>query len=105
MHRARIPARRIVINGHPTSFRLEPELWSALRRAATEQGLSAKAFVERVGRSKHPSRSLSSELRVAVCGHFQALAPRVGFFDPDTKFAVRLVDDRPRRKRRTKVAA
>ena len=47
--------RQIVINGHPTSIRLEPELWHALRRAA--MGVAA---------SKDPHRSLSSALRVAV---------------------------------------
>jgi predicted DNA-binding ribbon-helix-helix protein len=103
--RARLPARFIVINGHPTSLRIESEIWRALRRAATEQGMRAKAFVERVNRSKPPDRSLSSAIRVAVCGHFVASAPELGFFDPDTRFAIRVIDDRPRRKRRTKVAA
>jgi predicted DNA-binding ribbon-helix-helix protein len=97
MHR--LPSRQIIINGHPTSFRLEPEFWHALRRAAIEQGMSAVSFIERVCRSKHPSRSLSSAVRVAVCNHFQAAAPRYGFFDPDTSFAFRLLEE-PRRKRR-----
>jgi predicted DNA-binding ribbon-helix-helix protein len=89
------------IRNQITGFRktLEPEFWHALRRAATEQGMSAASFIERVSRSKHPSRSLSSALRIAVCRHFEASAPELGFFDPDTSFAIRIVEE-PRRKRR-----
>jgi hypothetical protein len=63
--------------------------------------MTAKAFIERVSRNKDPNRSLASELRVAVCEHFVASAPELGFFDPQTRFAIRFVDDRPRRKRRS----
>jgi hypothetical protein len=55
--------------------------------------MSAKAFIERVSRNKRPDRSLASELRVAVCGHFEASAPHLGFFDPQTRFALRVVDE------------
>ena len=98
MPRVSIPPRYVPINGHRTSFRLEPELWRALRRAATEQCVTMKAFIERVSREKDPSRSLASALRVAICAHFEATAPKVGYFDPTTKFSVRVVDDLPRRK-------
>jgi hypothetical protein len=69
----------------------------ALRRAATERCQTAKAFIEEFAASKPPGRSLSSALRVAVCGHFQALAPRVGYFDPDSRMTLRIDDDRPGR--------
>jgi predicted DNA-binding ribbon-helix-helix protein len=99
--RTPLPATYVPINGRRTSIRIEPQIWRALRRAATEQGMSAKAFIERVSRNKDPNRSLASELRVAVCGHFVASAPELGFFDPQTRFALRVVDGRPRRKRRS----
>jgi predicted DNA-binding ribbon-helix-helix protein len=88
---ARLPAKTTYIDGHPASFRLEPELWRALRRAATEQGMSAREFIERVSRNRRRDRSLASELRVAVCGHFEASAPELGFFDPHSRLAIRLV--------------
>ena len=96
--RVPLPARFVPINGRRTSIRIEPQIWFALRRAATEQGLTAKAFIEHVSRNKRPDRSLASELRVAVCEHFVASAPKLGFFDPETGFAIQLIDDRPRRK-------
>jgi predicted DNA-binding ribbon-helix-helix protein len=95
-----LPAKFVPINGRRTSIRIEPELWLALRRAATEQGRTAKAFIEHVSRSKRPDRPLASELRVAICEHFVASAPELGFFDPQTRFALRIVDDRPRRSRK-----
>jgi predicted DNA-binding ribbon-helix-helix protein len=94
---APLPAKFVPINGRRTSIRIEPELWRALRRAATEQGLSAKAFIERVTRNKRSDRPLASELRVAICEHFVASAPELGFFDPQTRFAIRI---RPRRSRK-----
>jgi predicted DNA-binding ribbon-helix-helix protein len=105
LHRGRIPSRYVPINGRRTSFRLEPEIWRALRRAATEKGMTAKAFIEMVSRNKRRDRSLASELRVAVLAHFEASAPVLGLYDPETRFAIRLIDDRPRRKRRTRVTA
>ena len=37
-----------IINGHPTSVRLEPAYWGWLREIAAECGLTAKAFIEGV---------------------------------------------------------
>jgi hypothetical protein len=37
---------------------------------------------------------------VFIAKYFADQSPRYGFFDPDTRFAIRVVDDRPRRKRR-----
>jgi predicted DNA-binding ribbon-helix-helix protein len=67
MHR--VPSRRIDIFGHQTGIRLEPEFWFWLRQIAAERGMSAKAYIESVWRSKS-SRSLSSALRVAIAGYF-----------------------------------
>ena len=72
-----LPAKFVPINGRRTSIRIEPELWLALRRAATEQGRTAKAFIEHVSRSKRPDRPLASELRVAICEHFVELTATV----------------------------
>jgi len=69
---------------------------------ATERRTTAKEFIEAIAAAKNPIRSLSSAVRVAVCGHFQAAAPRLAFVDPDSRFAFRV--ERPRRKRQSRAA-
>ena len=49
-----VQPRRIIINGHPTSVRLEPAYWGWLREIAAECGLTAKAFIEGVVAAKDP---------------------------------------------------
>ena len=102
--RTPLPAKFVPINGRRTLIRIEPQIWRALRRAAREQGMSAKRFIEGVSRNKDPNRSLASSLRVAVCEHFEAAAPERAFFDPESRFALVLVD-RPVGRRRSKAAA
>jgi predicted DNA-binding ribbon-helix-helix protein len=105
MHRARLPVKTFILHGHPTSVRLEPELWKYLRVIAAEIGTSAAKLIETIAIVRSHDRSLSSELRVFIAKYFADQSPRYGFFDPDSRFAFRVVDDRPRRKRRTKLAA
>ena len=38
----------ITIEGHQTSISLEPVFWTALRRAATEEGIAVNALVARI---------------------------------------------------------
>ena len=63
--------RTIFIHGHPTSMRIEPEIWQALKEMAAENGVTIKALVEKIAIAKKPSRSLSSEIRVFVAGYFR----------------------------------
>jgi predicted DNA-binding ribbon-helix-helix protein len=100
---ARVPARQIVIHGHPTSFRLEPELWWYLRVIAAEIGTSAVKLIEAIAIARRHDRSLSSELRVFIAKYFHDSSPRYGFPDPDSRFAIRI--EKPRRKRRSAARA
>ena len=59
-----VQPRRIIINGHPTSIRLEPAFWGWLREIAAECGMTAKALIE---------RNFSCEERVKLDGAFRLL--------------------------------
>jgi hypothetical protein len=65
---------------------------------AAEIGTSAAKLIEAIAIVRSHDRSLSSELRVFIAKYFADQSPRYGFFDPDSRFAFRVVDDRPRRK-------
>ena len=54
-----VQPRRIIINGHPTSIRLEPAFWGWLREIAAECGMTAKALIEGIFLAK--SAKLSFE--------------------------------------------
>ena len=67
-----VKSRRIVINGHPTSLRLEFEFWYWLRE-------------------------IGAALRIAVAGYYHNAAPRYGLVDPSSRLAFRI--ERPRKSR------
>ena len=62
--------RTIYIFGRPTSFRLEPEYWDWLYEIAAETGSTIKRVIEAIAIIRNPSRSLASEIRVAVAAYF-----------------------------------
>ena len=95
-----IKPRRLIIQGRPISLRLEPEFWYYLRQIAAECGTSATKLIAAIAIAKKPTRPLSSELRIHIAGYFRNRAPQTGFFDPDTRFALRIVDDPPSKSRR-----
>jgi predicted DNA-binding ribbon-helix-helix protein len=66
----RISPRRIDIFGHQTSFRLEPEYWRWLYEIAAKTGITIKLIIEGIATTRNHSRSLSSEIRVAVAAYF-----------------------------------
>jgi predicted DNA-binding ribbon-helix-helix protein len=67
--------RNIFIHGHPTSMRIEPEIWQSLKEMAAENGVTIKALVEKIAIAKKPNRTLSSEIRVFVAGYFAESSP------------------------------
>ena len=73
-----VQPRKIIINGHPTSIRLEPEFWYWLRQIAAECGTTATKLIEGIVIAKNPHRPLSSALRVYIAGYFHGSAPRYG---------------------------
>ena len=50
--------RRININGHPTSFKLEPEYWQWLKEIAAEFGTTLKALIEAISATATSDRFL-----------------------------------------------
>jgi predicted DNA-binding ribbon-helix-helix protein len=60
----------MVINGHPTSFRLEPTFWKLLRVVAVECGYSVRGLIEVIALARHPKQNLSSAIRVWVAAYF-----------------------------------
>jgi predicted DNA-binding ribbon-helix-helix protein len=95
---SRVQPRRIIINGHPTSIRLEPAFWGWLREIAAECGMTAKAFIEGVVAAKDPKCPLASALRLYIANYFRSSAPRYGLVDPASRLAFRI--ERPRRSRK-----
>ena len=93
----RLNPRRVAINGHQTSLRLEPEFWYWLRQIAAECGTTATKLIEGIVIAKNPHRPLSSALRVSVAGYFHNSAPRYGLVDPSSRLAFRI--ERKSRKR------
>ena len=86
----KVKPRQIVINGHPTSLRLEPEFWYWLRQIAAECGTSATKLIEGIVIAKNPHRPLSSALRGYIAGYFHGSAPRYGLVDPSSRLAFRI---------------
>jgi predicted DNA-binding ribbon-helix-helix protein len=95
---SRVQPRKIIINGHPTSIRLEPAFWGWLREIAAECGMTAKAFIEGVVAAKDPKCPLASALRLYIANYFRSSAPRYGLVDPASRLAFRI--ERPRRSRK-----
>ena len=59
--------RSIMIAGHATSVSLEPIFWTALRKAAVEDGLPLNALVARIDAERIAARdpaNLASAIRV-----------------------------------------
>jgi predicted DNA-binding ribbon-helix-helix protein len=64
----------IVVNGHRTSMRLEPEMWSALSEIARAEGMGMNELVSTIATSGGRNGSLTSAVRVFIMGYFRAKA-------------------------------
>ena len=93
-----VQPRRIIINGHPTSIRLEPAFWGWLREIAAECGMTAKALIEGIFLAKSANCPLSSALRLHIADYFYRQAPHAGLVDPESRLAFRI--ERPRKSRK-----
>jgi predicted DNA-binding ribbon-helix-helix protein len=63
----------IVVNGHRTSIRLEPEMWSALAEIAAAEGVRVNELVSRIaGRAR--VGSLTSAVRVFIMAYYRTRA-------------------------------
>jgi predicted DNA-binding ribbon-helix-helix protein len=63
----------VVVNGHRTSIRLEPEMWSALSEIAGMEGLRVNQLVSQVA-SNARTGSLTSAVRVFIMAYFRTKA-------------------------------
>jgi predicted DNA-binding ribbon-helix-helix protein len=63
----------IVVNGHRTSIRLEPEMWSALSEIAVAEGFRINELVSQVA-SRSRTGSLTSAIRVFIMAYFRTKA-------------------------------
>ena len=63
----------IVVNGHRTSIRLEPEMWTALSEIAGAEGVRVNELVSRIA-SRARAGSLTSAVRVFIMGYYRSKA-------------------------------
>ena len=63
----------IVVNGHRTSIRLEPEMWSALSEIAAAEGVKINDMVSRIAGLARAG-SLTSAVRVFIMGYYRSRA-------------------------------
>jgi len=63
----------IVVNGHRTSIRLEPEMWSALTEIAAAEGLRINEMVSRIA-NRARTGSLTSAVRVFIMAYYRSKA-------------------------------
>jgi predicted DNA-binding ribbon-helix-helix protein len=68
----RHPKRAIILFGHPTSVRLEPEFWQFLREIAFQRRLTLVELIQAIQRYKNNKVTLASALRVFVAQHYRA---------------------------------
>jgi predicted DNA-binding ribbon-helix-helix protein len=63
----------IVVNGHRTSIRLEPEMWTALSEIAAADGVRVNEMVSRIAALARAG-SLTSAVRVFIMGYYRSKA-------------------------------
>lgn len=68
---SQIPKRSTVIDGKQTSISLEDEFYEAAKHIAKADGMTFKALVNRLDRTRG-DKNLSSAVRLYVLKHYQA---------------------------------
>lgn len=63
----------VVVNGHRTSIRLEPEMWSALTEIAATEGLRINELVSKIA-NRARIGSLTSAVRVFIMAYYRSRA-------------------------------
>ncbi|KZD12314.1 ribbon-helix-helix domain-containing protein [Oceanibaculum pacificum] len=69
-------SHNVVVNGHRTSMRLEPEMWSALREVAGREQMSINQLCTLINRVRDRS-SLTSAVRVFILAYFRSVAKQL----------------------------
>lgn len=68
-----LKSHNVVVNGHRTSMRLEPEMWEALRDISLRENLSINQLCSLVNKVRERS-SLTSAVRVFALAYFRSVA-------------------------------
>lgn len=68
------PTRNVIVQGHRTSLRLEPEVFAALDEICQREELTLTTLCNRLLHQHGGEASLSSLLRVHAVTYFRALA-------------------------------
>lgn len=68
-----LKSHNVVVDGHRTSMRLEPEMWDALRDISLRENLSINQLCTLVNRVRDRS-SLTSAVRVFALAYFRSVA-------------------------------
>lgn len=71
-------SRNIVVAGHRTSVRLEPEMWDGLREICRRERLSVHQICTSVSLQKPERSSLTASIRVFVMRYFRNAATEEG---------------------------
>ena len=71
-------SKNIMINGHRTSIRLEPEMWGALMDIAAREQCSIHELSSIVGSCKRPSSTLTAAIRVFLMLYYKAATNEEG---------------------------
>lgn len=75
--RSSLVNRNIVVNGHRTSVRLEPQMWDALTEIARREGRTVHDICSKADRSR-PQSALTAGLRVFILSYFREAATPEG---------------------------
>ncbi len=70
--------RNIIVSGHRTSVRLEPEMWGALLDISAREGKSVHELCTLVADRKKPDCSLTAAIRVFTMAYYKAAATEDG---------------------------
>lgn len=62
----------VSIKGHPTSFSLEDEFYTELKRIAASNKQSLASLITKIDRERSPGQNLSSAIRVFVLNDVKA---------------------------------
>ncbi len=74
--------RNVVVRGHRTSVRLEPDMWAALFDIASKESLTIHQLCDEVAGSRRPGTSFTAALRVFVMNYFRQRSAITTNVDP-----------------------
>jgi len=73
-----LKTRNIEIEGHRTSVRLEPQIWSIVRQISVNEGCSVHDLCSYISSKKHAKSSLTSAIRVFAISYLHIMLEHDG---------------------------